>query len=406
MENSTPQTKRIYVLVDRTVPSKGLPARSCFWDRVLGTAAEMQSISDSKEELRKTPNREPVRIDLADFVIVNWDAANGDYACGSDDVLLYFLTRDDRRTALLADGGILLCEFQSGKGVLHQRAYDAIFGEGEVSVFRAMLGQARKPASNESAKREQEKADAEAHGATANKFEGYNNHPLIRDLPRTLESRFQDDGDHIFNFSDDYKIFQAYKDAASQLWRGWFVKWEKGWVPLLVAVSQTADVSRAVPFWKRFAIIAPRYFRSQFERRFRMPPAILLAKVEGRGLMLASTMWIAGSRCQALVDQIVKPSIVEEVRKAHRQISFRRGIQDLLWLTLILAVYVWAFRKYFLYFHSAPESWRWKAIGDVGFTWLLIIAFRFWKHFLRDRPYGANFFQFFEFARKSFWDTL
>ena len=26
----------IYVLVDRTVRSKGLPARSCFWDKVLG----------------------------------------------------------------------------------------------------------------------------------------------------------------------------------------------------------------------------------------------------------------------------------------------------------------------------------------------------------------------------------
>jgi hypothetical protein len=70
--------KKIAVIVDRTVPANHLPARSCFWDQVLpGNQPEKLSISDSKEELKKTLDVERVWIDDFDIVIVNWDAANG-----------------------------------------------------------------------------------------------------------------------------------------------------------------------------------------------------------------------------------------------------------------------------------------------------------------------------------------
>jgi len=178
--------RKTYVLVDRTVPSKNLPARSCFWEKVLReNPPERHSISDSREELRKISNQEPVRIDFADIVIVNWDAANGDYACGSDDVYLYFLTRGDRRTALMTKGGILLCEFQSGKGVLHQGAYDVIFGDDEVTVYIAKLGP-WKPQSDGPVSREQEDNEAMSHGADAKKFCRYRNphRKLLRSIRR------------------------------------------------------------------------------------------------------------------------------------------------------------------------------------------------------------------------------
>lgn len=157
MTASAASRKKITVLVDRTVPSKNLPARSCFWDQILvENPPEKLSISDSREELKKKWDGKRVRIDDFDIVIVNWDAANGDYACGSDDVFLYFLTRKDRRTVLLANGGVLLCEFQTGKGILSQGTYNVLFGDDEVTVFEASPVQNQKISSDEVVGKKQE----------------------------------------------------------------------------------------------------------------------------------------------------------------------------------------------------------------------------------------------------------
>ena len=380
--------KKIIVLVDRTVSSKGVPARSCFWDEVLSTnLPEKLSISDSREQLRDRSDQEVVRIDVADIVIVNWDAANGDYACGSDDVFLYFLTRQDRRTALLTSGGTLLCEFQSGKGVLHQGAYNAIFGDDEVAVFKANLHQGRKIPTDDIVREQQNRNEANSHGPKAEKLYRYRNHPIVNELPEVMRSEYVETGDPIFNHSERFTEFKAYKHRASQLWRGWFENWKKGWVPLLVAVPQSEP--------------------SQFERWFRLPPAILLAKSDGGGLMLASTMWIAGARCQMLVDRIVKADI-NEIRKAHDGIRILRNAKDLLALIVIAVVYAWVLWEFIAV--NPPEHTRLGrfliGVQDVGFTWLALIAFRFWWHFFWNRPYGANIFQFARFAWKSFRETL
>jgi hypothetical protein len=401
----------IYVLVDRTIPSKALPARSCFWNRVqLPAPAKLQSISDSKAIVRIDPNAEQIRIDLADIVIVNWDAANGDYSCGSDDVYLYFLTRKDRRAAFLASGGILLCEFQSGKGVLHQGAYDAVFGEGEVTVFEAQLGQIRKPARDERKRKEQEGNATRSHGAIAQKFHRafwFNSHPLTDDLPKILRSRFVDDGDQIFNYSNRFTEFQAYKNRKSQLWRGWFTNWQKGWVPLLIATSQK-EMSDAGPRAQRvFHRIRGRTsvaVKSQCTRWFKLPRAILLAKVEDNGLMLASTMWIAGARCQSLINCIGRDGIVKEVRRKHFWVKWSRICFDFLWLGIMAYGYYLLLGRY--YPNEAQEAGIGKVLGQVGFVWLAIIAWRFWRHFFLNRPYGVNVLQFFPLARKSFWETI
>jgi hypothetical protein len=402
---------KIYVLVDRTIPSKGLPARSCFWDRVeLPSPPEILSISDSNGLVRSNPDAEQVRIDLADIVIVNWDASNGDYSCGSDDVYLYFLTRKDRRTAFLANGGILLCEFQSGKGVLHQGAYNVIFGEGEVTVFEAQLGQIRKPARDETGRAQQKRNEARSHGAVVQKFHTYFwriDHPLVKDLPNMLRARFVADTDQIFNYSTKFTEFQAYKDRKSQLWRGWFVNWRKGWVPLLVAITPKEQSARALQtvgalhriYWRLLKLA-----KSQYEHLFKLPRAVLLVKVEDNGLMLASTMWIAGSQCQPLIDCIVKHDIVNEVRRSHFWIKWFRYLFDSLSLGLIAYGYYRLFRKY--YPNEAQDAGVGKLLGQVGFVWLALIVWRFWRHFFCNRPYGVSVLQFFKFARKSFWETI
>ena len=160
------------------------------------------------------------------MVIINWDAANGDYVCGSDETFLYFLTRQDRRDALLSAGGVILSEYQSGRGQPYQAAYDAIFGAGELEVVDAMI-----PA--EIAKGEA-LDESRWNGCSVHTFEKYRNyHPVIAGLSHSLSANYVHDGP-LFNFDKTrpQETFYSYKYRRS-FYNGWFTCWEKGWVPLL-----------------------------------------------------------------------------------------------------------------------------------------------------------------------------
>ena len=213
MKEAVGNSRKILVLVDRALPC-GKLARDCFWDKTLASF-ERRSIADTIE------NRESVRINEFDIVIVNWDAANGDIITGANDTLLYFKTRsEDRKHLLLYNGGTLACEVQSGnKGFLHQTAYDALFGKSEVQVYSPDL------AENE----------ATRHGPKVEVVQKYKNHPIIKGMPGSIATKYVDDGAVLFNFTSDYQHMYSYKYRASMLWSGWFRWWKKGWVPLLVA---------------------------------------------------------------------------------------------------------------------------------------------------------------------------
>lgn len=123
--------------------------------------------------------------------------------------------------------------------------------------------------------------------------------------------------------------------------------------------------------------------------------------------MLASTMWIAGSQCQALVDQILKIDI-NEIQKAHEGIDTFRKITDWLWLFMIAAIYA---SLLWLHISVKPsEDTRLGGflglVGDVGFTWFALILWRVWVHFFSKRPYGTNPLQFARFAWRSFRESL
>jgi hypothetical protein len=272
--------QKAYVLVDRRCSEpRDNWARTSLWTSVLPADAEEISISDEK---RCSPPK-AVRIDSADLVIVNWDAANGDYVCGSDDVFMYFQTRRDRRDALLRGHGKLLCEFQSGKGVLHQGAYDAIFGEGEVQVEEAKLppevlrGTYLSDEFKEKRRMEEEKWTNTT--VKPNKWYKWF-HPVINSLPNSLVSRY-DSERPLFNFDETPQegfFWYRHKECA---FKAWFCNWKKGWVPVLIAV--------------------PRHPWPWYKRWFKPNPAVLLAKCHEDGLMLASTMWMAVPGMEQLV---------------------------------------------------------------------------------------------------------
>lgn len=361
--------KEIYVLVDRLVNagrSSPQRARTSLWSRVLPSGSfDEISISDEKEAGR------PVRINAARrMVIVNWDAANGDYVCGSDDTFLYFLTRQDRRDALLSAGGIILCECQSGRGQPYQAAYDAIFGSSQVEVINASVP----PELVEG----ESSTEAKWNNDSVHTFAPYRSfYPIIRELSSSLRSSYIETVP-LFNFDDQrpQETFYRYKYRQS-LYNGWFCSWGKGWVPLLVA-----DLREPL---------------SLPSKLFSPPPAVLLAKCELGGVMLASTMWIAGSKCTELTDSILQIK-VDEVKKAHKRIAWRRRLSDTLFglaLCLILAVGA----KHF-------PVLRGGVLSDLGLFWSSLILLRLWLHLVWRRPYGVSVLQFAGRGLQNFWETV
>jgi len=233
----------VYVLVDRYYdePRKTW-ARTSLWETFLQSVATPSNISRCIEQisisdLKALKKPKTVRIDSADVVIVNWCAANGDYICGSDDVFLYLQTRGDRRNALLRGGGKLICEFQSGKGVLHQGAYDAIFGKGEVFVLEAKLPPeiVRERDESETFKQRRKREDEKWTNISVKRNKLFRLfHPLTKNLPDSLSSNYKDDRP-LFNFdSTAQEDFFAYRHRECAF-TGWFDNWRKDWIPLLIA---------------------------------------------------------------------------------------------------------------------------------------------------------------------------
>lgn len=404
--------KRILVLVDRLVPNSAAvrtshdPSNSpptdrtrlSLWSNVLRSGS-YEEISISDEKHHDPP--EAVRIDSYQRVFINWDAANGDYVCGSDDVLSYFQTRTDRRAALLRNGGILCCEFQSGKGVLHQGAYDALFGVGEVQVVEADAGPERTNGATSHQK------DGEKWNYTAVKrIKRYWWHPITKGLEKTFASRHFGDA-HLFPFTsrpsggDDF-YWNKYQQS---IYNGWFNTWKKDWVPLLIAVRRPGFEPS---IWKR--LVTP-------------PPVVLLAKCHSNGVVLASTLWIAGSKWAELVKQIVEADVVR-INRLHRRLRWFRRVYDAVWLFFIVFVCLpkvieWLGRMHpwewltmtVPYLAQVPLLTRfierignvWEQIGPIS---VLLVVYGLWHHFILRRPYGILFPQFIGHGWSTFRETF
>lgn len=373
---------KVFVLVDRLYGDKR--ARTSLWKGFL-TGLNYSQVDPISLWEEKTKNK-TVRPDDANVLIINWDNANGDYVCGSDVVLTYFQAHGHRRDALMQRNGKLICEFQSGMGVLKQVSYDAIFGPGEVEVvdiiYPPNLPRREHDKLSEEEIEQLKQAERPWIGKSVSCLKKYykKDHPILAPLEDKLPSLYNS-ADPLYHFEEgaQQEKFCWYRHAPDgAIYHGWFCNWKKGWVPLLVA-----EPAERWPWW---------------ERLFTPPPAVLLAKsYKGGGIMLATTMWLAVPGTKELVKQILDTD-VRAIEKTHKYYKRARFVTDLLW-GIILGVIIWLLMVHFPRFKNG-------LIGDLGKFWLSLIGYRFWRHFFFNRPYGVNPFGFANRARKAFWDTL
>ena len=255
-------------------------------------------------------------------------------------------------------GGTLFTESQTVKGVPVQASYDAIFGTGEIRVLEEVL------------------SGPERRGPRAIVCRASAKHPLANGVSSPLAAQYQAPDMPLFNIrwtgteQLERPVPEQYTDS---IWIGWFTRWAKGWIPILEAE------------------LPPSY---RARNAWRVPPhAILLAKCEENGLLLASTMWLAASRPKVLIQHVINcPK--QDIQRFHRRARIKRAGIDFLYLILlfaILSLLTWGFVLSAFWLNSMG---KWGTLGlsalGVGLLPIYISSFSIYRRFVLARPYGIS----------------
>jgi hypothetical protein len=341
---------RIVVIADPMAPD-GDRLRHSYWGSVLGQHPYEEYGLGDLDDAATVLDLKGTRL-----LIVSWDAANGDAAYRSNQTLNYFQGMGRIRIEeVLQDGGIVLCECQTVDGVPVQAAYDAMFGVGEVQVLSDVL------------------PEPERRGEAGLVVKEFADHPMMLGLPPRINQGYRDLGERMF-----YAKYQGPEGETgplglhykSTLWWGWFTWWRKGWIPLI------------------YAELPASYLRRQSDAK---PAAILLAKVHGNGMLLASTMWIAGSQSKRLVDNVLRVSL-DAVRRHNSELERRRTFGDLLAGVALVAVLVIILRLLILISLTPAlgvASWL-LSLAGVAFIPIVTSLFAWYRRKLWGRPYGVS----------------
>lgn len=308
---------------------------------------------------------QPVDIEGASHILISWDASNGDGGRHSDSTMQFFRNERVRLAELLdRQGTIVFCECQTIEGLPVQAAYDAIYGRGELEVLDDVVTP------------EYRRGIAARHARLAV------GHPLLTNVYHPVEARYYDEYDDsiqlfhpaerprkvVDELSPQRPLLHFMRDS---LYCGWFTAWKKGWVPILFANLPDN--------------VLPRLEK----------PAILLAKVTGNGVMVASTLWIAGyGQKQLILNVLSLDNRLAEVRRVHNRVARRRRIANLLTTVLLMACAVglaWVLVEILVggWASSLPAS---GLISAVGITVLSISNLILVKgcRSVWNRPYGVG----------------
>lgn len=375
------EDRRIYVFVDPIVLELGPATKHATnWlhpglygrrtrqpflpDRLARLGKHVQEISVYEHQRSVTT----IDISHASHLLVSWDAANGDSISRSDITLQFFISEGRvRAEEVLQEGGTLFCETQSVEGLPVQASYDGIFGVKEITVCSEVLRPSERCGS---------RADVRPGSVTHPLLEGMNWHlqggpppgePRLfyLNLPKETEA------------SLDRPIMHHYRDS---LWIGWFLYWKRDWIPLLYAAEKLSPGVND-------------------DRR-----AILLAKVRGQGLLLASTLWVAALRQDQLLRNIIEVPIknMDGIRQFHRDQIRKRGRRDAAVIGGIVGgeVALIALLASTFFIHGLPVLKGIASLLGVSAVAFLASSISFLVEHIWRRPHGLGIIESFRRERR------
>lgn len=349
-------TRRVVILADPMAPD-GDRLRHCYWASALQAAAIPAYIVSELSVEESGESGTVFDIVGTTHLIVSWDAANGDLVYKSDRTLEYFRSQGRVRCAeLLEAGGVIISECQTIKAIPVQESYDAIFGRDQLNVLREVI------------------PESERRGRSCTIVTEYAGHPLLLGIPSQVWGEYIDSGERILfakYTGREGVLGSVAPDFTRSLWLGWITWWKKGWVPLLYADVPPSYSKRAGPNGSN--------------------NAVLLVKVEGNGLLIASTLWMAGARCERLIRNLINANIAEVITY-HSRVRLHRTIQDIAVGILVGALLIAMSSALILFFRQFRDGWFIWAMSaaGVGFIPIIVTAWEWYRKRVWARPYGVG----------------
>lgn len=249
--------RAITVIVDRKKFS-----RRCFWKDVLKRNVDLRLATKFRfvptaDAIRSNPkfHHRLLNDEASEFVIINWDALNGDPIYGSDLTYSFFEHYSPDLLRWLEDGGVLLVESQGISWRASRRVYD-FFG-------RLVNAPVSITAETNQLGTEVERADNDCARMLLPSVLG-NALVLSDDFPGALNDWFP-------KSLDIYSTREARRHPR-KVYRGWFVKYD-GWIPLVVTGQNKYPV--------------------------------MIVKQVGHGICVLSTMFLASSGFSPLIKDLL-----------------------------------------------------------------------------------------------------
>lgn len=294
-------TKRRYSYWDRYLDKQAVCATYVSIPELAEEAGLILSSDATNEQIDRVKRKQP-RLDGFQVILLNWDVANGDFAFGADKTLSYFETRGREEILRWArQGARVVIEIQATAGFPLQQAYDAILGVGIVEV--TPYGRTKSWEDLED-------------GIVLSRRRRM--HPIIREVlgdhDRVIKTHYAPFDHIVFPRFDKANESSFARNAAAFSW-GNFVRWEKGWMPLIFRPRGT---SSHLPWYEALS-----------DRLIGRPIALVKPVGELGGEIIVTTMRIANAAPEEMVDAVLEfgEKQRERSRKFHKQQKISRVIR-------------------------------------------------------------------------------
>lgn len=272
----------IAVIVDHSDENK---RRCCFWNEQLDCCQDVKYKLVSL--LKLMAKREFFNIYKFDIIIFNWCVLDGAVMYESDRVQNVVKFYDQHFYRFVKQkGGIIIFENQPKRWYPEQSAYDTLL-KGQLKVLKESV-----PSSKEVVR--------------INKK--HKKHPLVNELQETIKSEYNHPVGYPWFPPKSTSKYSLDRLNPKKMYSGAFKWWKSSWLPLLY----TED----------------------------MKYPVFLAKVDGEGIWIASTMFIASSNNKEFLNKLVNITERErqKIQRYHKQQNSKRKVKVVL-ITSVLIIF-------------------------------------------------------------------